>query len=68
MKVLITDGWAVGYCSKGMRAFCARHNISYIEFARDGIDASILEQIDDHMVHKILEAAHGRKQEDDGRS
>lgn len=61
MIVKVEDGWAIGYCSKGMRAFAARHKLDWADICANGIDEERLLQTGDHMAHKLVEQAHGRK-------
>lgn len=49
------------YCITGIRLFCKKHNIDFMDFARNGIEASELEKLNDSMANKILEAVRGRK-------
>ena len=43
-----------GYCSKGARQFAARHNLSYEDFLKNGIDIEILRALDDDMALAVI--------------
>lgn len=51
-----------GYCSRGIRAFFARHGLDFQDFLRNGIAAEKLEATGDHMALKAVEVARGRQQ------
>ena len=61
MRITLMDCREQGYCITGVRLFCKKHDINFMAFARDGIDASILEELNDSMANKIVEAVRGRK-------
>lgn len=61
MIIRLQDCRQVFYCSRGIRAFCAKYNLDYSSFIKDGIDESVLAALNDSMATKVIEAAHGRK-------
>lgn len=46
-----------GLCSRGMRAFAKRHNLNYLDFARNGIDVEELKHIEDAFINRIIKLA-----------
>lgn len=67
MIIRVEHGWAIGYCSKGMRKFAEQHGLNWMDFLINGIDEVRLSQIDDHMVEQLIEAAHGWQEETNNR-
>lgn len=63
MIIRVEHGWQMGYCSSGMRAFAERHELDWDKFLQEGIEETELAKIDDHMVTKMIEAAHGQQEE-----
>ena len=61
MKIRVEDGWAVGYCSKGQRAFATRHGFDWLDYLENGIDEERLLATGDYMAQKLVESAHGRE-------
>ncbi len=52
----------LGYCSRGVRAFCDRHNLDFMSFLTDGIGEDELAATGDGMaLAAIEEARNGRK-------
>lgn len=50
-------------CSRGARAFFARHNLNFDEFLVTGLDSSLIRATKDAMAIKVAELAeaeHGR--------
>ena len=41
-------------CSHGGRVFCKKHNISWPDFLRQGIEVSALSDVDDVIVKKVI--------------
>jgi hypothetical protein len=48
-------------CSRGARDFCAKYNLDYSEFLKQGLPASQLEATGNAMVLKVVEIARGRQ-------
>ena len=44
-------------CSRGLRGFAERHGLNYDDFARNGIDAEVLEAIDNPFAKKAAKIA-----------
>lgn len=61
MKVTLNDCREVHYCTKGIRLFFKKHDLDFMDFCRNGIEASELEALNDSMANKILENVHGRR-------
>ena len=63
MIITIKHARMAGYCSEGMRIFAKRHNYSWAEFLRQGVDEKILLSTGDSMAIQIVEKAkeHGKK-------
>lgn len=61
--VSIKDARALGYCSRGQREFCKRHNIDFLTFVREGIPASQFMETQDHQAIRMVEAAMNRRKE-----
>lgn len=57
MKVTIKHARMAGYCSRGMRTFAERHNISWIRFLKEGVDEKLLLSTKDAMALHIVEKA-----------
>lgn len=63
MIITHADMMSCGYCNKGARAFAKRHNLNWEAFVNRGIDESILSQIDDEMVKRVIEHTRLRRNE-----
>ena len=50
------------YCRKGIRLFCKKYGLDYLDFRLNGMDSKILEDIGDSMGLKAIEVARGRQQ------
>lgn len=48
---------AAGYCARGARDWCARHQINYTDFLKNGIDCEVIEQIGDHFGIEVCKRA-----------
>lgn len=46
-----------GFCASGMRAFARRHDIDLRAFAREGIDAAVLESTGDGFAQALAKWA-----------
>ncbi len=57
MIVTIKQARSLNYCSRGLRAFCKKHNIAYIKFAKDGINSEVLLKTNDSMALKLVSLA-----------
>lgn len=49
----------LGYCSRGVRDFFARHSLDWQEFLNDGVPANMLENTGDAIALAVV--AHARK-------
>lgn len=52
------------YCNKGLRAFCASHNLDYQDFKANGIAAEVLLAFDDAMCNDLVAHAAQREKDD----
>lgn len=51
-------------CASGTRDFFKTHGLDFQDFLKNGIDAAILESLNDAMALQVIEAAkNGRKQQ-----
>lgn len=48
-------------CSRGARTWFERHNLSWEQFLREGIEATKFEETGDPMAIKVAEIARGRR-------
>lgn len=53
---------AARMCSRGARAFFARHNLDWQIFIKDGLPAEVIAATGDAMALQVVEVARGRKQ------
>lgn len=53
---------AARMCSRGARAFFARHNLDWQTFIKDGLPAEVIAATGDAMALQLVEVARGRKQ------
>lgn len=60
MRVLHEDMRALRYCNRGARQFAERYGFDWADFLQNGVDAKLLESIDDDMVRAVLEQARRR--------
>ncbi|GAB6191159.1 hypothetical protein [Desulfocastanea catecholica] len=58
--VTLKDIRSLKYCSKGARAFFARHDLLWSDFLDNGIPAEALLKTGDAMAQKAVEVARGR--------
>lgn len=61
MILRLTHARELGYCNKGIRAFCLRHNLDWRRFVTDGYEFSELSHINDAMLSKVMNYAKGSK-------
>ena len=61
MRVYIRDAVELGYCIKGIKEFC-RQNIDFRDLVKNGIDAEVLQKIDNAMAVKVVERARLRSE------
>lgn len=57
---------AAGYCSRGAREWCARHNVNYTHFILHGIAVERIEAFGDAFcieVCKVAREEHAKQQE-----
>lgn len=52
---------AARMCSRGARAFFARHNLDWQTFLKDGLPAEVIAATGDAMALQVVEVARGRK-------
>lgn len=53
---------AARMCSRGARAFFARHDLDWQTFIKDGLPAEVIAATGDAMALQVVEVARGRKQ------
>lgn len=58
--VQIGDARAIGFCSRGVRAFFKAHGLDYLKFVRNGLPEEDLRAFNDGMVDRVIEQAHER--------
>jgi len=63
MMVYIKDAVELGYCIKGLKEFCKRHDIDFKDFVKIGIEADIILKIEDAMAFKLVEYARIKRME-----
>lgn len=51
---------AARMCSRGARAFFARHNLDWQTFLKDGLPAEVLAATGDAMALQVVEVARGQ--------
>lgn len=51
---------AARQCSRGARAFFARHGLDWERFLREGLPADVIEATGDDMALQVCEVARGR--------
>lgn len=56
-----------GYCSKGVRAFFKRYNLSYSELLKNGISEEEIRKTNDGLALDFLESYYGWKKESNHR-
>lgn len=56
-----------GLCARGMRAFAKRHDIDYLKFVQEGIDAEVLEATNNAFAQKAVEIARAEEAENRGK-
>ena len=61
MIIVLADCRKVFYCSKGIRVFCKKYKLDYIDFLKNGIEADKLLELNDSMANKIVEIKRGIK-------
>jgi hypothetical protein len=61
VTVTLEDVRSVGYCSRGAREFCARHEINWSMFIQQGVAFEDVESITDPMFRKVIDAARERE-------
>jgi hypothetical protein len=67
MIVSVKDAVELGYCIKGIKEFCKKHNIDFRDFVNHGVDADVLLDTDDAMALKVVEHKKAQIGEIDGR-
>jgi hypothetical protein len=61
MIVNITHARRLKYCSRGIRAFCRRYDIDFLQFVREGLDAEVFIATNDAQALRMVDVA--RRQE-----
>jgi len=51
----------IGFCARGTRAWCARHNIDWSKFVREGVPASVLIATGDALALRVVEHARSMR-------
>lgn len=59
--ITIKDTRELGYCSKGVRAFCKLHNIDYHYVIKNGIKEADLLNTNDAMAIKLIKHAKSKE-------
>lgn len=60
MIIRMRDIRAAKMCSRGARAWFARHGLDWSEFITNGIDAELVLATGDAMAIRVVEVARGR--------
>lgn len=63
IKVVHDDLRVLKYCNRGAREFFINHELNWQLFTQEGIDITILEQIDDVMSKRVCKEARRRVSE-----
>lgn len=50
----------LGYCNKGGKLLCKKYNLDWNKFILQGVEESVLLELDEAMATKVVEHAHGR--------
>jgi len=61
MRVYVKDIRAAKLCSKGARKWFERHNLSWADFLREGMDEDDVLKIGDAMAARVVEVARERR-------
>lgn len=67
MRVLLEDAINLQYCRRGCREFAEAHGLDWDTFRKEGLEASVFENIDDEMCRAFLEEARRREAMSNGR-
>ena len=59
--VLFEDIRALGYCSRGARAWFAQHSLDYLAFVQDGLPAQTLAALGDALADAAIAQAIRRE-------
>ena len=62
IRVLHEDFRSLGYCNRGCRQLCAEHGVSWADLLQNGIDESVLLELNDAMAYAAVEVARKRVQ------
>lgn len=60
MKITVNDIRKAGICASGLKSFCQTHHLDLQQLFQHGWNESVLTNIDDLNVKKVLEVARGR--------
>lgn len=60
MIILHRDMAALKFCNRGGREFFARYGLDWADFMQNGIDSSLLVDIDDDMMRQVIAEAARR--------
>ena len=61
LRVKAEDACSLGYCLRGVKAFCKKHSLDYKKFVKEGLPIEEVEQINDVMVKRLVEFVRGRQ-------
>lgn len=60
MIIRLIDCREVFFCSRGIRLFCAKYEIDYTDFIKNGIEADKLLSLNDSMANLVVERKRGK--------
>lgn len=60
-RITIKDVRSCNMCSKGARLFFEQHNLDWIDFLKNGVPISVIEETNDEMAMEIVEYVRRRK-------
>lgn len=56
MKIYLRHVRELGYCNSGLRKFCKKHNIDFLNFIKYGMDVEELKSItDDGFAMRVID-------------
>jgi len=61
INVTVRDLRASKMCKRGTEEWFKKHGLSFEDFCHNGISSKILEDLNDAMAMKVVEAANGRR-------
>ncbi len=57
VRVRLQHARALGYCARGVRAWCARHGIDYLRLVRDGVSVDEVLATGDELGARVARQA-----------